>query len=82
MQSCKTYAKSSLYGHLHAKLVTVCEYEQNASMSVGVAHTRYIQRDLQMDVHTYVQRSANINAHPQFCQLINNASFEKSVTSA
>ena len=53
MQSCKTYAKSSLYGHLHAKLVTVCEYEQNASMSVGVAHTRYIQRDLQMDVRTY-----------------------------
>ena len=29
------------------KLVTVCEYEQNASMSVGVAHTRF------WDVRTY-----------------------------
>ena len=41
-------------------------YEQNPSRDVGgVAHTRF--QDVHTDGRTYVQRSANLNALPQFC---------------
>ena len=66
--SCKTCSipNSRLYGHLHVILITVYGYEQNPSRDVGgVAHTRF--QDVHTDGWTYVQRSANLNALPQFC---------------
>ena len=49
--------------------VCVCVYEQNQSRSVGgVAHTRFSCR------RTDGRRSANLNAHPQFCRGHNNGS--------
>jgi len=47
-------------------LVTVCAYEQNPSRSVGgVAHT--IFRVVRTYGQTDKQKSANLNAQPQFC---------------
>ena len=50
--SCKTrsFAKTNLYCHPHVMLVTVCEYVQNPSRSVGLAHTRFW--DVRTDVQT------------------------------
>ena len=69
--SCKTcnIAKSNLYGHLHVMLVTVYGCEQNPSRRVeGVAHTGFcfVCTDVRTYGRTDVQRSANLNAIPQF----------------
>jgi len=56
-------------------LVTVCGYEQNPSSGVGgVAHTNF-----RLYVRTDV-RSANLNAHPQFCRGHNKIRWLKNLT--